>query len=112
MKKNRHLIELKKVSPVLQVGAEQTLLQYVTGGFPILILTLLRIRIFTLKRMRLWFSKVAGMGIYNSLRNIKLLGFSEGWVGWDRLSQFRVCLWLRGVLVLIFTKLTEVCETS
>lgn len=62
--------------------------------------------------MRLWFSKFAGMDIYNSLRNTKLLGFSDSRVGWDGLSQFRVCLWLRGALVLIFTKLTEVCKTS
>lgn len=83
LRKNKHLIGLKKISPVLQVGAEQTLLQYFTGDFPILFLTLLCIHVFNLKRMRLWFSKFAGMDIYNSLRNTKLLEFSESWIGWD-----------------------------
>lgn len=57
--------------------------------------------------MKLWFSKVTGMGISNSLRNTKLLGFSEGRVGWDGLSQSRLYLWPKGVVVLVFTKLTE-----
>lgn len=83
LRKNKHLIGLKKIRSVLQVGAEQTLLQYFTGDVPILFLTLLCIHVFTLKRMMLWFSKFAGMDIYNSLRITKLLGFSEGRVGWD-----------------------------
>lgn len=83
LRKTRHLIGLKKISPILLVGAEQRVLQYFTGDFPILFFTLLCIHVFTLKRMRLWFSKVAGIDIYNSLRNTKLLGFSEGRVGWD-----------------------------
>lgn len=51
MRKNRHLIRLKKISPILQVGTEQTLLQYVTGDFPILFLTLLCVYVFSLKRV-------------------------------------------------------------
>lgn len=41
LRKNKHLIGLKKISRVLQVGAEQTPLQYFTGDFPIFFLTLL-----------------------------------------------------------------------
>lgn len=51
LRKNRHLIGLKKISPILQVGTEQTLLQYVTGDFPILFLTLLCVYVFSLKRV-------------------------------------------------------------
>lgn len=51
LRKNRHLIGLKKISPILQVGTEQTLLQYVTVDFPILFLTLLCVYVFSLKRV-------------------------------------------------------------
>lgn len=68
LRKTIHLIRLKKISPVVEVGAEQTLLQYFTGDFPIFFLPLLCIHVFTLRRMRLWFSNVAGMDSSNSER--------------------------------------------
>lgn len=78
LRKNRRSIGLKKGSAVIIIGAEGTLPRYFTWDFPVLFFTLLCIYAFFLKRMKLWFSKVTGMDISNSLRNTKLLGFSEG----------------------------------
>lgn len=101
LRKDRHLIGLKKISPVLQVGTEQTLLQYFTGDFQsssssfyVYMFSVLRGWGFGSQRLLGW--------IFISLRNTQLLGLSEGRVGWDGLNQFRVCLWLRGVVSAYF----------
>jgi len=112
LRKNRHLIGLKKGSPVILVGTEGTLLEYFTWDFPVLFLILLCMRVFTLKRMKLWFSKVTGMDVSNSLKNTKLWGFSEGRVRWDGLCPSKLYLWPKGLIVLVFTKVTEDCKTS
>lgn len=111
LRKNRHLIGLKKISPVLQVGAEQTLLYYRRLSSPLPSIPF-HVHMFSLLRGWGCGSQRLTGWVFITLRNTKLLGFSEGQVGWDGLSQFRVCLWLRGALVLIFTELTEVCKTS
>lgn len=90
MRKTRHLIRLKKGIPVILIGVEGTVMQYFTGDFPILFLTLLCMYDFTLKRMKLLFLKVTEMNISNSLRNTKLLGFSEVSLGWDELTQSKL----------------------
>lgn len=81
--KNRHLIGLKKISPVLQLGQSKHYCSILQGTFQSSSSPFMYIYVFALKRMKLRFSKVAGMDIYKYLRNTKLLGFSEGRVGWD-----------------------------
>lgn len=111
LRRNRHLIGLKKISPVLQVGAEQALLFYRRLSNPLPAIPFYAYMFSLLRGWGFGSQRLPGW-VFITLWEIQRLGFCEGQVGWDGLNQFRVCLWLREGLVLIFTKLTEVCKTS